>query len=366
MNSFLNKKANLKKINIRYQYNVIPVLYVKIKSQTLKKIESNDLIHKIDIDYRCYLSDNSTGEPIQNNREISSVFQEKNNKGQGIRIALVDSGIEPNLKKLKKSIVSKVDITTEPWDDLAGHGTLMAGVIADIVPKSEFVDVKISSRSGLVYASHVLKGLDQLFSIQIDILMLGVSSPVPTDGSDVLTTMLEKYVDKGVLVVVPAGNFGPEANTVGFASQISNSFCIGSLNPNEEVSYFSSRTTEKPDFYVIGENITSTSSFHGILGRLHPTNSEKRIISGTSVAAAKFTGLLATIKQECPDYGYKDLYDFFRQLSSESGFLSKRKINESFGLSKMKRSPFKRALLISSLVTLTLALFGIGSIFLFR
>ncbi|MHA1453173.1 MAG: S8 family serine peptidase, partial [Promethearchaeota archaeon] len=151
MNSFLNKKANLKKINIRYQYNVIPVLYVKIKSQTLKKIESNDLIHKIDIDYRCYLSDNSTGEPIQNNREISSVFQEKNNKGQGIRIALVDSGIEPNLKKLKKSIVSKVDITTEPWDDLAGHGTLMAGVIADIVPKSEFVDVKISSRSGLVY-----------------------------------------------------------------------------------------------------------------------------------------------------------------------------------------------------------------------
>ena len=41
----------------------------------------------------------------------------------------MDSGIDHKLKKFKKSIVSRVDITSEPWDDLAGHGTLMAGLL---------------------------------------------------------------------------------------------------------------------------------------------------------------------------------------------------------------------------------------------
>ena len=366
MNTFLSEKVDLKKFEIKHQYNVIPVVYVKCKYQFLENLESNDLIHKIDIDYRCYLSSTSTRESITNNRDLKSVFMTKQNKGQGIRIALVDSGIDHKLKKIKKPIVSKVDTTSEPWDDLAGHGTLMASVIATIVPQAELVDGKIASRSGLVYASNVLSGLDQIFSMQIDILMLGVSSPAPTDGSDVLTTICKKYVEKGVLVVVPAGNFGPELNTIGFTSQIPDSFCIGSMNSNEKISFFSSRTSDKPDFYVTGENVSSTTSFHGSLGKPHPTNSEKRIISGTSVASAKFTGMLALIKQANPEYSFREMYHFILQLSSKSKYLSEEKVNEKLGFKRPNLSPFKRTLLISSLVTLTLGLFGIGSIFLFR
>lgn len=366
IDTFLNKKINSKKLVIQHRYNVIPVLYVKNKSKTLKDLVSNDLIHKIDIDYRCYLSSTSTSEPKTNNIEMDSFLKRKKNRGKGIRIALLDSGIDQKLKKLKESIISKVDITTEPWDDLAGHGTLMASVIADIVPQSEMVDVKIVSRSGLVYASQILLGLEHIFSMQIDILMLGVSSPVPTDGSDVLTTICKMYAEKGVLIVVPSGNFGPELNTIGFAAQIPNSFCIGSMSSKGKISYFSSRASEKPDFYVIGENISSTTSFHGSLGKLHPTNSEKRIISGTSVSAAKFTGILAMIKQANPEYEYEDMNNFIQQLCSESRFLSTEKVNEKLGLKRLNMSPFQKNLLISSLVTLVLGLFGIGSIFLFK
>ncbi len=328
----------------------------------MEELVADEFILKIDFDYRCYLSNTSIEIPTTSTKEIRSRISAKNNVSNPIRVALVDSGIDHKLKKLKKAIVSKINITTEPWDDLAGHGTLMASVITDIFPQCQLVDVKITSRSGLVYASNVLSGLDQLITMHLDILMLGISSPIPTDGSDVLSTMCEKYAERGVLIVMPAGNFGPEPNTIGFSAKISNSFCIGSMNSKGNISFFSSRTTEKPDFYVVGENVTTTSLIQGSLGKPHPTHSDLRVLSGTSVAAAKFTGLLAMIKQAYPEYKHKELYDFFVRLSSNSKFLSEG-IIESF---RPKTSTFKRIMLISSITTLILGLFGIGSIFLFK
>ncbi|TFG20529.1 MAG: hypothetical protein EU530_02910 [Promethearchaeota archaeon] len=362
MKVFLKNENYSKKFRIDSQYTTIPVLHIYAPSNILEDLIADEFIQKIDYDYRCYLSNISIEKPTTRSKEISYRISAKNTISNTIRVALADSGIDHKLKKLKKSIVSKINITTEPWDDLAGHGTLMASVIADIFPHCQLVDVKITSRSGLVYASHVLSGLDQLFTMHIDILMLGISSPIPTDGSDILSTMCKKYVEKGALIVMPAGNFGPEPNTIGFTSQVMKSFCIGSMNSREKISFFSSRATEKPDFYVVGENVTTTSLIQGSLGRPHPTHSDLRVISGTSVAAAKFTGLLARIKQAYPEYEHKELYDYFMRLSSDSKFLSDGKF-ESF---RPKNSTFKRTLLISSLVTLILGLFGIGSIFLFK
>jgi subtilisin family serine protease len=339
---------------------------VKTVLGSLKELESNNLIHQTDINFRCYLSCVPATDSLLEKNELIEVKRDKVNTEKGVRIAIVDSGIDKKIKKFKKSIVSKIDVTTELWGDLAGHGTLMAGGILDIAPQSEIVDVKIATRSGLVYASDILVGLDELYSMHIDILFLGVSSPVASDGTDVLSTMCNKYSEEGVLVVVPAGNFGPEPNTIGFTSQISKSFCIGSINMNGKESFFSSRTAEKPDFFVMGENITSTTSTQGTLGKSHPSNSEQRIVSGTSIAAARFAGLLALAKKMHPDYGYKELHNMFLEIGQELKYITEKKIQALLESLSPKKSPITRAVLISSLVTFTLGLFGIGSIFLFR
>lgn len=364
--TFLNKKGTSKKYEILNTYKTVPILHVTTTLQPLKDLESNNSIHRIDFNYRCYLSSNPSLDSLPEIKESSSVDRDKVDAEKCVRIAIVDSGIDQKIKKLKKSIVSKVDTTTELWDDLAGHGTLMAGAILDIVPLSELVDVKIATRSGLVYASDVLAGLDELYSMRIDILFLGVSSPVVSDGTDVLSTMCEKYTEKGILVVTPAGNFGPEPNTVGFTSQISKSFCIGSINLNGKESFFSSRTAEKPDFFIMGENIRSTTSTQGTLGKNIPSNSEQRTISGTSIAAARFTGILAVLKNMHPDYGYKEFHDLFLELTHESKYITEEEIQALLESVRLKKSPITRAVLISSLVTLALGLLGIGSIFLVR
>ena len=79
--------------------------------------------------------------------------------------------------------------------------------------------------------------------------------------------MCEKYVDKGVIIVMPAGNFGPETNTIGFTAQITKLFCMDQWKGVKKYPFSPSRDSSKPDFYVTGENVTVSTSSQGSLGR---------------------------------------------------------------------------------------------------
>jgi serine protease AprX len=291
----------------------------------------------------------------------------KSSIGQGIRIALVDSGIDGNHPKLKNPIIKKINAENAIWDDLAGHGTMMAGVISKIAPKAELLDARITSRDGLCYASDVLSVLESIYLSDfsyLDIMVFGVASPIPSNGSDVLSVICKKFVENGTLLVFPAGNFGPEINTIGFPEHIPNSFCIGSVNSSGRISFFSSRSSKKPDYYVVGENVTTLKSFHGILGAPLPTG--ETIVSGTSISCAKFAGILALVKQAFPEFNYKELDEFFTRLSPSSKLISEKTVIEKVNEIQPLIFPFKRAVMFTSLITVVLGVLGIASIFLAR
>jgi subtilisin family serine protease len=278
----------------------------------------------------------------------------------------VDSGIDHALPKFKKHLLSAIDITSEPWDDLAGHGTLIAGIISEIAPKSELINLKICTRSGLLFASDVLLGLDKLLqsSHHADIVVLGCTSPIVSDGRDVLTQICLKLVEMGIKLVVPAGNFGPENDTIGFMSHVPSAFCIGSLNSRGNISFFSSRDLISSMFFMRGENLTAIGSFHGTLGKLHPSHPEKRIVSGTCVAAAKFTGILALVIQKFPEFTTSEIQDLIQEFHPESRKVNLEEVREKIFQMRPESFSFKKCVIISSIFTILLGILGIGSIFL--
>ena len=185
-----------------------------------------------------------------------------------------------------------------------------------------------------------------MFPTNFDILVFGVTSPVPSDDGNVLVIFCRKFVEKGVQLVFPAGNFGPEKNTVGFSEYVPNSFCIGSLSPQGNISFFSSRSSKKPDFYVIGENVLTLKSTHGILGQPLPNYPGKAMVSGTSIAASKFAGMLALVKHAFPEYdSYKEFKDFFMQLSASPKFISEKKVIEKVNILRPVNIPFKKTVI---------------------
>ncbi len=363
---YIEKQAKSKTLKILHKYSTLPIILIKTKPESLEKISSDKLIQTIDFNSRCYLSNLTVDDSI--NKENLS-FDESYNSTfkKPVRVAIVDSGIDQNHSDLKNIPYSKIEIVEESWNDIVGHGTLISGMVAESIPTLELIDVKVVGRSGLFYTSDVLLGLDLLYSKPVDIVLFGFSNPTRTDGKDVLTQMCDKFGEKSVFVVAPAGNFGPDYDTIGFTSNLTNGFCIGSLQSNGKQSFFSSRDKiggEKPDFYVLGENITSTAAFHGIIGRTHPNYNSYRILSGTSVSAALFTSLLANILSAFPEYTYSEILEFLTSFNPTTHELVVEEVQKKIHELRPPPVSFKKIVTIASLVTVVLGILGISIIFL--
>ncbi len=156
-------------------------------------------------------------------------------QGQGITVAVVDSGISANQPDLADSagnsrVIASVDFSQEDTsqNDSYGHGTHVAGIIGGngaklrgifvgVAPKVHFVDVKVTDAEGKGNESNVISGLQWIYdnksqyNIQVVNLSLNSSSPQPYQTSP-LDAALEVLWFNQIVVVVSAGNNGTGEN----------------------------------------------------------------------------------------------------------------------------------------------------------
>jgi serine protease AprX len=278
----------------------------------------------------------------------SLVRQVLGEDGAGVRVAVVDSGIEPvkNLGVTRDRplgrIVAWTDLVdpnrTSPTDPF-GHGTHVAGIIAadleeirdpggrvatygGVAPQADLVSVRVLDRDGEGRTSDLIAGIDWVvdhasaLGIRVLNLSLGhaVHEPAATDP---LVRACERAWDAGLLVVVSAGNGGREGNGYGTITSPGNServLTVGALNDggtwgrsDDVPTSYSSRGparldgTVKPDLLAPGDNIVSLRVPHSTLDRELPDNrvgSSSRgaaepeffRLSGSSMAAAMASG----------------------------------------------------------------------------
>jgi len=267
--------------------------------------------------------------------------------GQGIVVAVVDSGITAHLALAKKVIASVSFVTNDPsTDDAYGHGTHVAGIITGsaapasqvtslypggLAPGVQLVNVRVLGAHGSGYTSDVIAGIDWVvanrarYNIRIINLSLGhpVVEPAATDP---LCEAVARAAAAGLTVVVSAGNQGrsPQGNRVlGGITSPGNSplaITVGALNTwgtvgrnDDTVADYSSRgptrfdLAVKPDLAAPGTQIVSLEAAGSYLSTTYPAlhmagggaNSYMRL-SGTSMAAPMVTGAAALLLQGTP------------------------------------------------------------------
>src|SRR4051794_28203017 len=120
--------------------------------------------------------------------------------GQGIDVALVDTGVAPVQGLTNSQVVYGPDLSLDSQDpqrayvDSYGHGTAMAGIIAGndgvaggyqgVAPNARLVSVKVGARDGAVDVSQIIAGIDWVvehahdngMNIRVLNLSLGTSS----------------------------------------------------------------------------------------------------------------------------------------------------------------------------------------------
>lgn len=255
--------------------------------------------------------------------------------GAGVRVAVIDSGIDGSAPEFTDRIADFYDFTTggrrAPATDDYGHGTHVAGLIGaagstfrGVAPKVEFVGLKVLDANGQGRTSDVIAALDFVSQnkrrLGIHIVNLSMGHPIfEPAASDPLVQAVERAVAAGLVVVTSAGNIGqhPETGVTGYAGITSpgnapSALTVGSLDLHETadrrddtVSPFSSRGPTwydgyaKPDIVAPGHGLFAVAASGSTLSEastLSASGSAAKLY-GTSMAAATASGVVALLLQ---------------------------------------------------------------------
>ena len=209
-------------------------------------------------------------------------------EGAGIKVAVIDTGINFNHEDLKDNYGGGVNFTYEDTGamDGHGHGTHVAGTIAavrnsrgvaGVAPKAKLYAVKVLSSGGTGERSAVISGIEWAVKNKMDVINMSLGSTEPTEAQH---KALKAAYDAGIIVTASAGNRGPDG-AMSYPARFPETIAVAALGLNDAVASFSSRG-EEVDVIAPGVRIYSTTKDGGYGYKF-----------GTSMACPHVSGLAA-------------------------------------------------------------------------
>jgi hypothetical protein len=191
----------LKAIGVQIESSEENALFVSLSWKMLQKLRDKDYITSLGPDFGIQsLPINGT---LETNVETLFALQSPStNRGNGIKVTLIDSGITTSDAR----IGSEIDFTGEGTIDAHDRGSKIAEHILAINPNATLNSLKIIGTMDEGRAYHAIQAIDWAIENNTNIIVLGVGGTISNCGSDGLSDAVKKAVDSGILVIAPAGD----------------------------------------------------------------------------------------------------------------------------------------------------------------
>jgi hypothetical protein len=212
-----------------------------------------------------------------------------------MKIAIVDSGIDINHKRLKNCKINGITIKgkgneseiIEGYSDIVGHGTGIAAIINKVIPDVELFAIKIFDQSLFTSERVLIDALKycQKKDIKIINLSLGI---LTTNPSQELIEICRKLYQENVIIVSASSYILKDKSFPAFLDEV---FGVtgGHIKSNDTYGHI-------PNYPI--EFIAK-----GSLQRVAYSNNGFKITDGPSYACAYFTGIIANTLKEYPELG---------------------------------------------------------------
>lgn len=257
-------------------------------------------------------------------------FWSKGDKGEGVVIAVLDSGCDCEHIDLKDRIIGKYNFTEDDngnpdiVTDYVGHGTHVAGTIAatksgqgivGVAPLSSLLILKVLNRFGEGTEEALEAAIDYAISQRVHIISMSLGS---TEETPIIHEAIKRAVKENILVVCAAGNEGDndgDTEELSYPAAYDECISVGAVDYSKNIARFTN-SNKGVDLVAPGINIMST----------YPGN-RYAILQGTSMATPHVSGALALII----NWSKKD---FGRDLSETELYAQLIKHTASLGLKK--------------------------------
>ncbi len=274
--------------HIKRNFNLIPAIAARMPEKEIANLLNNPNVAYVEEDVIITTADEySDSWGVQH---IGSETVHINNiKGTGVKIAVIDTGIDYTHEDLNDNYKGGYDFVfddDDPFDDsYDSHGSHVAGIIAaekngigvvGVAPEAWLYAVKVLDGAGFGLLSDLIAGIEWAVDNEMDIANISMGTSLYFQS---LQDACDNAYSKGVLLVAAAGNtYGGD---VSYPARYDSVIAVTATDINDQRAGFSPIGLEV-ELAAPGVGILSTSSDNGYA-----------YLTGTSEAAPHVTGTAA-------------------------------------------------------------------------
>jgi subtilisin family serine protease len=239
--------------------------------------------------------------------------------GKGVKIAVLDTGIDPTHPDVAGRIAAAEDFTGsgDPVDHF-GHGTHVASIAAGngaasggkykgVAPDATLLNGKVLDDNGNGSSSGIIAGMEWATAQGAKVVNMSFGSG-PGDGTDVVSQAVNRLSSEtGTLFVVAAGNcYTGEPFSVSEPAAADDALAVGNMQRDgsmNDTSCMGPRKNDgalKPEISAPGTDIVAARAAGTNLGE--PVDDHYTKLSGTSMASPHVAGTAALLAQAHPDW----------------------------------------------------------------
>ena len=223
-------------------------------------------------------------------------------------VAIIDTGVDINHIYLQNRIVqayNAVDGSANVYDEI-GHGTKVAGIIANCTPETvKIMPIKVIDEKGMYTAETIVKAIDYAVEHGVKVINISLSAAAERDNRTVSEAVSEA-IYQGCSIIVAAGNDG--GNTSYYSpANVENAIVVTAVNENDMLWSNSN----------YGDTVVAAAPGVGVMSTI--PGGKYSAGDGTSLAAPYVAAAVAMIRMDIAGITPVEIRNLLRDYSTDLG-----------------------------------------------
>ncbi len=294
---------------VKRKYKIIKAISADVPEESLYTIMKNPNVEYVENDEKVFAHiPIGTCQEVQVLKQTvpwgvgrigSRIVNAVGNTGKGVKVGILDTGIDYNHEDLKGNYrggYNFVGNNNDPIDD-NGHGTHVAGIIGaedndigvvGVAHQAYLYSVKVLAYDSTGSASDIVSGLEWSVDNNMQVINMSLGSD---DNSISVSRAIDNTFNAGVLIIAAAGNSGNASGSgdnIDYPARYSSVVSVGATDINDNRARFSS-TGPSLELSAPGDHVLSTLNWN-----------KYGVLSGTSMACPHVTGVAALVMSAEP------------------------------------------------------------------